>query len=390
MQQSSPFRRLIASFVVGGLVTGTSLPAARAQADASPGAKPEAPATTAPAEKPPAGAPTGAQPKTAQPPAAGAPAATAPAEEAPAEAPPAPPSKETQEKARVAFAAAQEAYGQGDYATAYDQFKTAQELIPSPHAEYWMALSLDGQENREADAAAAYETFLSNPSASMVGDEKVATAKARLAELKAKLPATLTVTTDPAGAKVLINGVVQEGTSPLTVKLPAGTHKIEATLDGHDAVAVDLQLEGGAQVEQKLKLVATTPEPAAATAPAPTPAPPPAAEKAERSMVPAYVTLGIAGAAAVTGTIFGIVALNEKSEYDDDPTTERADDVERNSLIADMAFGVAITLGVTGIVLLTTDDDGDDAKDAARADNSLVVAPYVTPNSGGAAARWTF
>ena len=39
------------------------------------------------------------------------------------------------------------------------------------------------------------------------------------------------------------------------------------------------------------------------------------------------------------------------------PTDQAAaDDTERNALIADMAFGVAITLGVTGVVLLTSDD----------------------------------
>ena len=73
--------------------------------------------------------------------------------------------------------------------------------------------------------------------------------------------------------------------------------------------------------------------------------------------MPAYVTLGIAGAGAVVGTIFGLKALSAKSDFDDTPTRELADDTERNALIADMAFGVAITLGVTGIVLLTTDEE---------------------------------
>jgi hypothetical protein len=74
-------------------------------------------------------------------------------------------------------------------------------------------------------------------------------------------------------------------------------------------------------------------------------------------MVPAYVTLGIAGVAGVVGTIFGVKALGSKSDFDKTPSTEAADDTERSALIADMAFGVAITLGVTGVVLLTSDDE---------------------------------
>jgi hypothetical protein len=113
-------------------------------------------------------------------------------------------------------------------------------------------------------------------------------------------------------------------------------------------------------------------------------------------MVPAYVTLGIAGAGLITGTIFGLQALSKRSDFDDNPTSEGADDVERNALIADMAFGIAITLGVTGVVLLTSDDAGASAAGQDKAakrkspGTQVVVAPYAGPTGGGAAARMTF
>jgi len=123
----------------------------------------------------------------------------------------------------------------------------------------------------------------------------------------------------------------------------------------------------------------------------PVDAPPPPEEK---SMVPAYVTLGIAGAGAVVGSIFGVMALQDKNDYDDgEYTTEKADAVERNALIADMAFGVAITLGVTGIVLLTSGDSQEESVKHTRPlpkKAQLHVAPYVSPYGGGAAARLTF
>ena len=40
---------------------------------------------------------------------------------------------------------------------------------------------------------------------------------------------------------------------------------------------------------------------------------------------------------AIVGTIFGIQALSAKSDFDDHPTTEAADDVERNAPGAPLA-----------------------------------------------------
>jgi hypothetical protein len=96
------------------------------------------------------------------------------------------------------------------------------------------------------------------------------------------------------------------------------------------------------------------------------------------------------------GTVFGVKALGYKSDFDKTPTTELADDTERSALIADMAFGVAITLGVTGVVLLTSDDApptaASNAKPLRRAASTprLEVAPYAGLKSGGANAKLTF
>lgn len=351
----SPFRQLVACVTVTSLLAGTWAPYAAAQQAAPDAAAPAEPSPAAPAEE------------------------TAPASLS---------DEERREKARSSFEAGQNAYNEGDYAAAYENFKAAHELIPSPHAEYWMAVSLDRQGTGDAEAARAYQTFLSNPAAIHVGEDKVEEVKQRLAELQAKLPARLTVVTTPSGAQISINGAPQPGVSPLTVELPAGTYRIEATLPNHQPIAADLQLQGGDEVEQRMTL---EPEPAPAES-AP-PAPPTPEEPPERSMLPAYITLGLAGASLVTGTFFGLKALADKSDFNDNPTTARADAAERNALIADMAFGIAITLGITGIVLLTTDESDAEAvakAQKARTKPSLAVAPVVAPNLGGAAARLTF
>lgn len=320
-----------------------------------------------------------------------APAATPPAK--PLATPPKPADKKTQDAARKAYGEGEKAYAAGDYAGAYTGFSKANELVPAPQAAYWAAKSLDAQ-GKSDEAIAAYEKLLTDPDFGKLGDDKTTDARARLADLKSKLVAEVSVVTTPPGAVVTVDGTVQSGETPLTLKLPPGPHKLSVAAAGFEAKELDLDLKGGEKSEQTLELVAKAPPPpppepiVEASAPPPPPPPPP-----PRSKVPAYITLGIAGAGAVVGTIFGIKALSSKSDYDGGPTASRADDTERNALIADMAFGVAITLGVTGIVLLTSDDSAPPG--AAKLEKlpkraKLVVSPYASPRGAGAGAMYSF
>jgi hypothetical protein len=217
-----------------------------------------------------------------------------------------------------------------------------------------------------------------------------------LATLKASLVGEIMVSTLPATATVSVDGAAQPGPQPVVLKLAPGPHKLSFTAEGFDAKEVDLQVQAGTKVEQKVELqqhAAPPPPPAAEPVVAAAPLPPPPAPE-KHSKVPAYVTLGIAAGGAIVGTIFGVQALQSKSDFDKTPTTKSADDTERNALIADMAFGVAVTLGVTGIVLLTSSDDAPDAPKAATLHlppkSTFRVVPYLGRESGGAAARLTF
>ncbi len=304
--------------------------------------------------------------------------------------------KKTREDARKAYSGGEKLYGDGKYDEAYESFKKANELIPSPHALYWMAMALDKQGKGE-DAAAAFETLLANPNASKIGDEKLTESKDRLAALKGSAaPSTgeLNVMTNPPGASVSVDGEAQPGETPMILKLAPGTHKISVSSPGYETEEADVDITSGKRAEKNLELRSSEGAPVAAPPPEPaeTPAEPPPPAK-PRSKVPAYVTLGIAGAGAVVGTIFGIKALGAKKDFNDDPTTDKADDVERNALIADMAFGVAITLGVTGVVLLTSSDSEpakEGHKKSAPKRAKLHFAPYMSPHGGGAAAHLTF
>lgn len=312
---------------------------------------------------------------------------------APAAKPPAPPTKKQRDAARKAYGEGEKAYAAGDYAAAAAAFQRANDNIPAPQAEYWQAKALDGQ-NKTEDAIKAYEAFLANPDAAKAGDAKVEDAKTRLDALKATLVAEVVIETAPSPATVTVDGAPQNYEFPLVLKLTPGKHRISVTAQGYLPKDLDLEVKGGDKLKQQVELVKEpAPAPVAAPPPAPAAPPPPPPPPEPRSLVPAYVTLGIAGAAAVVGTVFGVQALSAKSDFDKTPNTDHADDTERNALIADMAFGLAITLGVTGVVLLTSDDEPPPPSAAAlpklkRA--RLDLMPYGGPTSGGAKARLTF
>jgi hypothetical protein len=95
------------------------------------------------------------------------------------------------------------------------------------------------------------------------------------------------------------------------------------------------------------------------------------------------------------GTVFGVIALGDKSDYDKNPTTKTADNGDTHALIADMAFGVALTFGVTSAVLFLTKDEttatptptattNSRARHVASATMTFTPTPIVGPHSGGA------
>lgn len=294
--------------------------------------------------------------------------------------------------ARKHYAEGESKFQSGDYEGAYAAYKAANDAIPAPQTLYKMAVCLD-KLDKTSEAVDAYGSFLSsNPPASL--EAKVTDAQSRVTELKKKMPVVVKVKSDPPGAVVAIDGKEQSGPAPLDVKLTPGPHKIKVTLAGYDSYEKDLTLEPGAAETtvdaglMKTVAIETAPPPPLVEKPIEKPAEP-IAER--RSNAAAFVVLGVAGAGAVVGGIFGVKALQGKSDFNNgQKTTDKADEVEKNALIADMALGAAITLGVTGTVLLLTSGGGDEhaARTTPRA--QLQIAPIVSPRQAGAAATLRF
>lgn len=297
--------------------------------------------------------------------------------------------------------------GSGDFECATVMFKAADELVPGAMPKYKVAVSIDKQ-NKVQDAVAAYEAFLAGLSDAdkEKRGEQITDAKGRVEALK-KTPGKVKVSIDPATApnpKFLVDGAPQPGPE-LTV--PPGKRQIGASADGFQTATQELEVAFADVKEVTLKLTEKPAEPVKPADPVAVAKPEPPKEepkkpepKKERSKIPAIVTLGLAGVGAVVGVIFGVQALDSKGKFDAGPTTELADETDRNALIADMSFAVAITFAVTGTVLLLTGDDKPEEKKAAsgqvvkKKKSSGVprgfLAPVPMPNGGGAVALIRF
>lgn len=432
-------RASTSALVVTGLVALAAI--APVQAQPKPSAKPAA--TAKPAAKPAATAKPAAA-GTAKPAAAGTAKPAAPGTAKPAAPPPDPkaakadpkadPKKDpkadktacaTEPKPKLSDAKkkdeAKKAFGEGktrfeksDYEGSLTCFKLADAYIPGAKPKHRIAASLD-KLGKVAEAVAAYEAFLQfvGPTPDDKFKEDVADAKTRVDALK-QTPNKVKVAFAPAdapNAKIAVDGAPQ-ASAELTI--PPGKHTVTVTADGYDPAKMDLEL-GFAETKDVNITLNKTPEPvktaepvatvaptatATATAVASATATAPVGPPEQKSYVPAYVTLGLAGAGAVVGGIFGGMALSSKGDFDKNPTVEKADEVDRNALIADMSFAVALTFGVTGAVLLLSDSK---APEPAKTGNGTLkpskksatmprgfIAPYATPNGAGAAAKFTF
>jgi hypothetical protein len=181
----------------------------------------------------------------------------------------------------------------------------------------------------------------------------------------------------------------------MEVKAPPGKHKVRVTSPGFDPFEKEVELEaGGAAMTVDAVLQKNIPIAEIAPPPPPTetkPAKPAELPPEKRSNVAAYVVLGVAGAGAIVGTIFGVKALQEKKDFDNgEKTTDKADSVEKNALICDMALGAALTLGVTGTVLLLTNTGGGDGAKGSAPRSAFAFTPVLTPQRAGAFATVRF
>jgi len=298
--------------------------------------------------------------------------------------------------AKKRYAEGEKKFKSSDFSGALADFKVANEIKSAPQAERYIGLCEDSL-GHLPEAASWFDKFLAHvPEKMAVQGEEI---RKRVAEIKA-YPGKVHFESNPAGASVTVDGKLQPAPTPTDVMLAPGPHTVTLAEQGRLPAEkqIDVAFASLQTLTADLEPVPPPPPPAApppppvVAAPLPPAPPPPSAEP--RSKVPAYVTGALAVAAAGVGTAFGIVALNDKSDFDKNPTTKKADDGDTHALIADMAFGVALTFGVTSAVLFLTKDEqpappaataASERKQAAKSKGLIVTpTPWVGLHSGGA------
>jgi hypothetical protein len=295
----------------------------------------------------------------------------------------------TATEVRQLYASGETKFKASDYAAALVDFLAADSAKPTPQTARYIGICED-KTGHYPEAVAAYERFLNDVPLKLQkeGDE----AKKRVDEIKA-MPGHLRVNTLPMGASITIDGSPPPLSSPVDVDLAPGPHTLHAMAEGHESTDRAVTITFASKQEVTLELpekaapppVVIVPVPVQPLPPPPPPPPPP------RSKIPAIVTGGLAIAAAGVGVVFGAITLNDKSNFNKDPLESTAETGQNHALISDMAFGIAITLGVTSVVLLLTHDEADTTKTArATAPKSFMLTPLVSPHGGGAGALLRF
>jgi hypothetical protein len=318
------------------------------------------------------------------------------------------------EEATKAYGAGNEAFKKNDFATALPLFQKADTLVPGSMPKYKIAVCLD-KLGKKSEAVTAYQAFLDSkpqvkqPDQAKMAD-KIKEAEGRIKELNKEIasgPAKVTLQLTPANPPGLVVTVDNAPVSGLDLALPAGEHTVSITAKGFEPHTEKVTVKAGEKRALPVTLKAMAgpvpgPDPlqpgpvppGPVPVPVPQPDPVPGEGESTNSDIPAYVTLGIAGAGAILGTVFGVKALQAKSAFNDvgGATVENADDAERSALIADMSFGVALTFGITGIVLLFSggDEEAAPAGEATTGSAKPFVNPYAGPQGGGMTATWNF
>ena len=269
-----------------------------------------------------------------------------------------------------------DAFDRGRYAEAHDHFAAAEAAAHSPVFLLYMA-RCKRQLGELGEARQLYDRLVNEkladdapaPFRSAQDDAKV-----EREQLDALVP-TLSVTLEGLVStdRVALDGAsvaIPAGASSTTFRrqVEAGTHVLTVTRDGAVVAERQIELKVGQTVDTSIVL----PAPPPAVSPAPHTAPAPRATMSTGpNLVPAYIVLGVAGAAAVLGAVMGGLALSrdktavdELETCDDSASCTEAEQTRDGALtfahVSTTSFVVASVAAATGVVLLLTASSGDD------------------------------
>jgi hypothetical protein len=158
------------------------------------------------------------------------------------------------EQARADFERGAALYRAGEFRAALAAFEAAQARAPAPQSLFNIARC----QERLGQLADAVETYTAYLAAAPDAPDRAAVS-ARIEELRTQLPleASLRVSVEPPAA-VSVDGE-SAGTSPVSVRLNPGTHRIGASHEGYQPLEREVELAPGGRVQLELSLVPLVP-----------------------------------------------------------------------------------------------------------------------------------
>ena len=158
------------------------------------------------------------------------------------------------EQARADFERGAALYRAGDFRAALAAFEAAQARAPAPQSLFNIARCQE-RLGQLADAVDSYTAYLS---AAPDAPDRAAVVS-RIQELRARLPleASLRISVEPP-SPVAVDGE-PAGTSPVSVRLAPGTHRVRAAQDGYQPLEREVELAPGGRVQLELSLVPLVP-----------------------------------------------------------------------------------------------------------------------------------
>jgi hypothetical protein len=288
-------------------------------------------------------------------------------------------------------------YAEREYERALERFEAAWRLIRVPTtgievARTQLALGHWVEANAVAAEVANLPEAANEPAVFQVAR---AEASELMLGLSPRVPAlALEIEPAPSELRIEIDGAAMPTTGrELSFRLNPGQHRLRVSAPGYLTIERELPL---AERERRMLSLVLVPEPGGTAVAAPAPAlaaAPHAAVSAEPASndegsgarTRGHVALAVAGAAALTGSVTGILAFTTKPSCPDDvcdlDQRDEADRSRRVGTVATVSFGAAIALGAYGLwELLFVAPPRSSAGAAAQSR----VQPFISPRATGA------
>jgi tetratricopeptide (TPR) repeat protein len=280
-----------------------------------------------------------------------------------------PPTDHQLESARVIAARAERLFDAGHFRVALAEYTRAYDALAGHPRQYFVLYNLAACNERlfQYDVALGfYEEYLRRAPETEPDRPQVV---AIMSALRALLGTLVVESNGPTSIWVDDRRL---GTAPGRWLLPAGRHVVEARAELRDSQQREVQVRAGQLLQLRFELERLS---------------------ANTGPRPAYfwAATTLTGAALVTGTVFGALALSaredgrERAEYFLDSQAE-ADRTRNYALAADVGFGSAALLGASAAVLYFITDWSSAAPSDAKRSASRGPTRFRLASSRGSAA----